>query len=91
MWKDTPEPGLFSDISKAVTFYRQIANRNAAIQAMCTKERLNAGGSPVISFKAGDPVVIYVPKKGEPGWKQKHIVQWRRAFVLEKLSRTFYK
>ena len=91
VWEDTPQPGMFSDISKSVRFYREIANRHAAIRAMCTKERLNSGKSPLISFEIGDPVVIYVPRRGEDGWKQKHVIQWRRAFVVEKLSRTFYK
>ena len=55
--------------------------------------RLNSSKGVKPKFEVNDKVVVYVPvvPSKDSAWKQKHLLHWRFATVIERISHTTYK
>ena len=54
-------------------------------------QRINSVGRSLSPMAPGEPVVVYVPSAGEDGWRPKHCLQWRSAFIVKKESANWYR
>ena len=75
----------------------EIAARYADAARMVEMENLNSEHGPTVTFEPEEKVIIYAPPGQERkanensfNWKSKHRLQWKRAKVLKKLSKTTY-
>ena len=82
--------GAFSAIGKQISAFRELAVQRAGAVTNARAERLNGSGHRLPPISVADPVVVYMPAKGEPGWRPKHCLQWKAAFVIEKESNAWY-
>ena len=87
--KDTA--GAFAKLGDSIAAFQALARKHVHMSAVARSEQANARGRMLPPLRLGDSVVIYVPSKGEPGWRPKHCIQWRSGFIVEKEGRTWYR
>jgi hypothetical protein len=94
LYKTTAEQKQWLERVKSM---HEIARRYDSASKEATKNRLNNDSGTKRSFTMGEKVIAYVPvqpkKKTKPDesvWKTKHMLHWRRATVVKKISNTTY-
>ena len=83
--------GAFAKIGKHIAAFRELAVSRMHAVIHDRARRINSVGRALSPLALGDPVVVYIPSAGEEGWRPKHCLQWRSAFITAKESTNWYQ